>query len=149
MEASRKLPDYLRERPLPFYPWLRQLAWNHLIDLHRRHIKAQRRTVTREEPLGLGLSSHSRDELVSRLVASGTSPSQHLVNEELRTRLREGLEQLADHDREVLVLWYLEQLSAADIGAILSISEHAVHMRHLRAVRRLRALLDSGEDGGE
>jgi RNA polymerase sigma-70 factor, ECF subfamily len=25
-EAARKLPDYLRERPLPFYPWLRQMA---------------------------------------------------------------------------------------------------------------------------
>ena len=27
-DAGRKLDDYLRDRPLPFYPWLRQLAWN-------------------------------------------------------------------------------------------------------------------------
>ncbi len=26
-DASRKLDDFLRERPLPFYTWLRRLAW--------------------------------------------------------------------------------------------------------------------------
>jgi len=25
--ASHKLEGYLRDRPLPFYPWLRRLAW--------------------------------------------------------------------------------------------------------------------------
>lgn len=25
-DAARKLDDYLRERPLPFFPWLRRLA---------------------------------------------------------------------------------------------------------------------------
>src|SRR5690348_12164018 len=41
LEAVQKLSDYLRRRPLPFYPWLRQLAWERLIDLHRRHVRAQ------------------------------------------------------------------------------------------------------------
>jgi RNA polymerase sigma-70 factor (ECF subfamily) len=26
-DAARGLSCYLRERPLPFYPWLRQFAW--------------------------------------------------------------------------------------------------------------------------
>jgi RNA polymerase sigma-70 factor (ECF subfamily) len=29
-EVVRQLPGYLRDRPLPFYPWLRQLATRHL-----------------------------------------------------------------------------------------------------------------------
>src|SRR5689334_9707326 len=33
-DAARRLPAYLRERPLPFYPWLRQLALERLIELH-------------------------------------------------------------------------------------------------------------------
>src|SRR5437867_2294662 len=45
-EADTKLPGYLRSRPLPFYPWLRQLAIERLIDLHRRHIQARKRSVT-------------------------------------------------------------------------------------------------------
>src|SRR6516164_5374655 len=54
-EAARRLPDYLRERPLPFYPWLRQLAADRLVTLHRRHVRAQRRSVRREEPALLPL----------------------------------------------------------------------------------------------
>jgi RNA polymerase sigma-70 factor, ECF subfamily len=34
--AERSLSDYLKDRPLPFYPWLRQFAWERLIQLHRR-----------------------------------------------------------------------------------------------------------------
>jgi hypothetical protein len=30
LDAAQRLPDYLRERPLPFYPWLRRLAGQHL-----------------------------------------------------------------------------------------------------------------------
>src|SRR5262245_4406773 len=42
-EADRKLPDYLRDRPLAFYPWLRQLAEDRLVELHRRHVQARQR----------------------------------------------------------------------------------------------------------
>ena len=37
-EANWKLYRYLRDHPLPFYPWLRQLAWEQLATLHRRHV---------------------------------------------------------------------------------------------------------------
>jgi RNA polymerase sigma-70 factor (ECF subfamily) len=48
--------------------------------------------------------------------------------------------------REVLVLRYLEQMSLADIAAVLQISENAVKSRHARALLRLEALLgDVGE----
>src|SRR5947209_19815970 len=36
--AHRRLDDYLRDRPLPFYPWLRQIAADRLADAHRRHV---------------------------------------------------------------------------------------------------------------
>src|SRR5207249_1256497 len=39
-EADRRLSEYLRRRPVPFYPWLRGLAWDRLIELHRRHVGA-------------------------------------------------------------------------------------------------------------
>src|SRR5438105_1203288 len=37
-EAAQQMSDYLRRRPLPFYPWLRQIALEKLIDQHRRHL---------------------------------------------------------------------------------------------------------------
>src|SRR3954454_18247692 len=48
-EPGQCLYDYFRARPMAFYPWLRHFAWERLVDLHRRHFQAQRRSVTREE----------------------------------------------------------------------------------------------------
>ena len=47
-EASQAFDDFVRDRPLPFYPWLRQLAWQRLYDLHVRHVRSQKRSTTRE-----------------------------------------------------------------------------------------------------
>jgi RNA polymerase sigma-70 factor, ECF subfamily len=44
--AAQSLSDYLRDRPLPFYPWLRRFAWERLLQLHRHHLRTQRRSVT-------------------------------------------------------------------------------------------------------
>src|SRR5688500_12937185 len=60
-EADRRLDAYLRERPLPFYPWLRRLALDRVAEAHRRHT-AGRRDVAREEPLA-GLPENSALEL--------------------------------------------------------------------------------------
>src|SRR5262245_15702792 len=49
VEASRLMDDYLEKQPIAFYPWLRQIAFNRLLDVHRGHILAQRRSMAREE----------------------------------------------------------------------------------------------------
>lgn len=143
-EAAQKLSGYLRARPIAFYPWLRQLALERLIELHRRHIRAQKRSVTREQRFENGLSDESMLELARRFVAGGTSPSAHLVRDELRERVQAALSKLAPNDREVLVMRHLEGLHVHEIAAVLGITEGAVKTRHLRAIRRFRDLL--GED---
>jgi RNA polymerase sigma-70 factor (ECF subfamily) len=143
-EAVEQLADYLRDRPLPFYPWLRQLAWKRLSELYRRHVQAQKRSVRREEHRPPALPDESALELANRLLARGSSPSARMRREELRGLMNAALLQLAEHDREVLVLRHLEQLSTPEIAAVLGISEGAVYTRHLRALERLRSLL--GDD---
>src|SRR6185436_2767405 len=69
-DAARGLSGYLRERPLPFYPWLRQFAWQRLLQLHRHPIRARRRSVEREVPWDLALPDRSADALADRLLAS-------------------------------------------------------------------------------
>ncbi len=139
-EAARRLDDYLRERPVPFYPWLRQIALDRLSEQHRRHLRAEQRSVLREEEVPFRLPDHSALELAG-LVVGGGSPSSALQREELRDRVRAALEKLSPTDREVLVLRYLEQLSAAEVAAILRISEDAARKRVLRALQRMRKLL--------
>jgi RNA polymerase sigma-70 factor (ECF subfamily) len=147
-EAAQRLPEYLRERPMPFYPWLRQLAWDRLIDLHRRHLHASRRSVLREEPDVLTLPDESAAELAERLILSASSPSEQMLREEARERVRRALEHLSALYRDVLELRHLEQLSVAETAAVLGVSEGTVKTRHVRALKRLREILDSTKGGG-
>ena len=149
-EAAEKLDDYLRVRPLPFYPWLHRLAAERLGQVHRRHVIAQARAVGREQATGLTLPDESSAQLADRLAASGTSPSQRLLRDELILRLRQTLTRLAPNDREVLVMYYLEGLSFFEMAAILNISEGAAKVRHFRAMERIRKLMGDdirGRDG--
>jgi RNA polymerase sigma-70 factor (ECF subfamily) len=142
LQAEQKLDRYLRERPLPFYPWPRSLAWEHLTVLHRRHVRAGKRSVLREEPGVLNLPDESVAELAARLVTSATSPTERALRQELRQRVRQSLEAMSERDREVLLLRSLEQLSVEETAAVLGIKAGAVKVRHLRALERLRKLLD-------
>jgi RNA polymerase sigma-70 factor (ECF subfamily) len=149
-EAAGKLDGFLRTRPLPFYPWLRRLALERLAALHRRHVQARRRSVTREAAR-MDLPDGSAFELADRLFARQSSPSARLQRQELQVRVRSALAALREADREVLVLRHLEGLPAKEIAAVLGTSEGAVHTRHVRALQRLRALLgpDVEMSGGE
>jgi RNA polymerase sigma-70 factor (ECF subfamily) len=140
-EAVQQLATYLRQPPLAFYPWLRQLAWKRLAALYHRHIRAGKRSVCREAHGAPPLPDESALDLVGRLLARGSSPSARLRREELRGRVRAALVQLPVHDRELLVLRHLEQLSTPEIAAVLGITVGAVYTRHLRALERLRGLL--------
>jgi RNA polymerase sigma-70 factor (ECF subfamily) len=142
-EAARRLPDYLRQRPLPFYPWLRQLAADRLDKAYRKHLHAGKRDARREEA---ALPDESALELAKRLLGRGTSPSSHLARQEVRERVRAALARLPERDREVLVLRYLEQLSTRDIAEVLGAPEGTVKSRHLRALERLRGLLGNLEE---
>jgi RNA polymerase sigma-70 factor, ECF subfamily len=139
LDAAARLDDYLRERPIPFYPWLRRRAAGRLADAYRRHVRAARRSVGREEPAGL--PGESVLELADRLLGRESRPGAGLSRQERRAAVRAALDQLPERDREVLVLRFLEELSTADTAAVLGVGEGAVKMRVVRALGRLRDLL--------
>jgi len=140
MDADRDLSDFLRERPVPFYVWLRQLTWQRLVKLHQHH-QAGKRHVAREQPPAPALNDDSAAALAQHLLGRGASPSSQLVRKELRRRVQNALDLLAERDREVLVLRYLEGLSSKETAAVLGIREGAAKVRHLRALERLRGYL--------
>jgi RNA polymerase sigma-70 factor (ECF subfamily) len=141
-DASRKLRHFARERPLPFYPWLRRLVAERLVQAHRRHIKAAGRTVCLERPESPDPLDGSNFLLIDRLAASGTSPTGNYRREELRLRVRTALKALGEADREVLILRYLEDLPFAEVAIVLGITENAAKVRHFRALERMRKLMD-------
>lgn len=147
-DAARKLPDYLRVRPLPFYPWLHRLAAERLAAEYRRHLRSTNRSVAREEVDVFAFPDSSAQAMARNLVASGTSPEQAMLRDEQRRRVHAALRELAPIDREILMLHYLDELSLRDIAAILGIGEGAAKMRHLRALQRIRALMATDGDEG-
>jgi RNA polymerase sigma-70 factor (ECF subfamily) len=144
VHADRRLDAYLERRPIPFYPWLRQLAADRLVDLHRHHIRAARRTIDREA-IG-GLPDHSGDELAGRLVARGSGPSEMARRAEGRDRVHSALKVLSADDREILILRFLEELPAREVAAVVGVTEVAAKQRVLRALKRLRTILDRGTE---
>jgi RNA polymerase sigma-70 factor (ECF subfamily) len=148
-EASKRLPEYLKRRPIPFYPWLRQLAWNRLVDLYRFHVEGAKRAVDREAGFAAALSDESVAALGERLAANGTTPSRNVLRKELRERVRAALAQLAEHHREVLVMRHLEQLSIKEIAAIAGITEGTVKSRLVRGMEQLHHLLGDQSFGAK
>lgn len=141
-DASRRMDEYLRDRAIPFFGWLRQLAGERVIDTHRRHIGAQRRSITREDPVP-GLPDDSAGVFVRRLVAADTSPSNRLSQQERHDQIMAALAAISPRDREVLVMRYLEQLSTAEIAEAIGITEGAVKARLLRALIHMRGRLEA------
>jgi RNA polymerase sigma-70 factor (ECF subfamily) len=144
-EANARLDDYLRRPPLPFYPWLRQIAVDCLIEQHRRHVQAEQRSVRREEQ---EVAERSAAELAAQLAGNEETPSTAAQRKEVQERVRAALAALTEQEREVVVLRYLEQLSAREVAAVLDISEAAAKKRALRALQRLRESLQGEGSGG-
>lgn len=147
--ANERLEQYLTGSPLPFYPWLRQIAWDQLIACHRVHLYARRRSQQREEDIKSALSNESVGQLASSVVDESANPLGRLVQNELRQRVRAAIEQLPEKLREVLVLRHLEQLTNAEAAEVLSIGVSAAKMRHARAIEQLIALLHDRPDESE
>jgi RNA polymerase sigma-70 factor, ECF subfamily len=141
IEATRRLPDYVRGPAMPFRLWLRQIAQDRMIDLHRRH-RAQRRDVTREQATGKsGLDDASSLDLAAQLVDSELTPAAHAIRQELQRRFYAALDELRDDDREIVLMRHVEQLGNGEVAEALGLTPAAAGMRYLRALRRLREVL--------
>lgn len=142
LEVSARLAEYLQKPTMPFFLWLRFLAGQKLVTLHRHHLGRQMRDAGRELSLYRGrLPEASSAALAAQLLGHETRPSEAAVRAELKIRLQEALNTLDPLDREILALRHFEQLSLAETAAVLDITESGACRRHLRALKRLREIL--------
>jgi RNA polymerase sigma-70 factor (ECF subfamily) len=130
---SGAIDNYVRDESVPFYAWLRQIAWRQLLRASERHLKTGRRSVMKEQNLNW---NHSRSALTEQLLDLST-PSKDMIRAELSGRVSAALDSISETDREVLVLRFLEQLSAKEAAAVQGISEAASRQRLTRALERL------------
>jgi RNA polymerase sigma-70 factor (ECF subfamily) len=144
LDVARRFPEYAASPTTPFYLWLRALTGQRLIDLHRRHLGAQMRAAGQEVSLHRGaLPAASSVSLAQQLLGGLTSPTQAAVRAEMQVRLQEAINGMGPIDREVVVLRHFEELSNAECAEVLGIETSAASKRYLRAIRRLKAILDA------
>jgi RNA polymerase sigma-70 factor (ECF subfamily) len=128
---------------MAFHLWVRQIAKDRIIDAHRRHRVSAKRSIDREQALIVpGDNDHSTMELAGKLCDPSLTPAAAATQREIAKQVELAIGMLPDVDREIILMRHYEQLSNQDIAAVLQLSEPAASMRYLRALRRLRELID-------
>jgi RNA polymerase sigma-70 factor (ECF subfamily) len=150
VEASEHRAEYLQQPAVPFFLWLRGIVGNKLRELHRHHLGTRMRDAHREVALYRGnMPAATSAALAAQLLGHATSPSQAAIRVEGKIHLQEALNSMDPFDREALVLRHFEQLSPAEAAQVLGIKEKAAGMRYLRALKRLKDILNSLPGGLE
>ena len=140
LDAFRRLDTYLRQRPMPFRLWLRQIACDRTLKARRHHLGTARRAMGREVPL----PERSSLVLARQLFAGSSTPSQQLDRRDLARRLRQAVAQLPEADREVILMRHFEGLSNSEVSCLLGIDPATASKRHGRAMLRLHRILFAG-----
>jgi RNA polymerase sigma-70 factor (ECF subfamily) len=140
-KMARSIAHYREQSEVPFYFWLRALACEKLLSVHRRHLRTRSRTPAAEVSLHReALPQVSSATLAQQLLgaASSNRPAQLA---EIQAKLQDALNKLDPIDREIIVLRYFEEMTEAEVGQLLGIQKAAATRRYVRAVRRLRDAL--------
>jgi RNA polymerase sigma-70 factor (ECF subfamily) len=141
LEADRRLPDYAQAPGMDFYLWLRQLAVQKLIDLHRHHLEARKRSAKREISIQSPGADASSASLALQLMGKLTTPTEAARRVELRLKMQEALDGLEPVDREVLALRHFERLTNEQTAEVLGLSRSGASKRYIVALGRLRERL--------
>jgi RNA polymerase sigma-70 factor (ECF subfamily) len=142
LAASLQLKDYANQAAMPIFLWLRLVAGQKLVALHRHHLGKKMRDAGREVALYQGaLPEASSTALAARLLGREAAPSEAAIRAERALHLEIALNSMDALDREVLVLRHFEQLSNAETAQVLNIQPPAASKRYVRALRRLKEIL--------
>jgi len=122
LKAWQAIPRY-QDRGVPFKAWLYRMAHNLMVDHHR----ARRPTTDLE---GIDLPEDPD--------ADQPEAERYLLVQEVHTHLRAALERLSEDHRQVLVLRFLLEKSAREVGEIMDRQEVTVRGLQMRALQALR-----------
>ena len=143
IEANRRLTDYLNNPVIPFHLWIRQIAKDRIIDAHRKHRVSAKRSIDREQPQpGKGPFDRSTIELANQFRDQALTPAAAATQRELAQQIESAVQMLREHDREIILMRHYEQLDNKEIAQSLGLTEPAASMRYLRALKRLREIIE-------
>jgi RNA polymerase sigma-70 factor (ECF subfamily) len=126
LEVTRRMDDFLNRSPMPFHLWVRKTAYERLLKVQRDHQRPPRRSVDRE----VALPEHSSLLLAKPLLAGASSPSQQLTAREFADRVGRAVSELAEADRQILLMRHAEELPYAEIACLLDVEVDAARKRY-------------------
>ncbi len=132
LNAWRAIHRFSPKRNTSFTAWLFRLAHNVLVDRYRR---------TREV---LSLDANDADSMTPTLIGD---PESDLEWRLTLIELHAALERLTDEQREVVLLRFVEGLSAREVGDIMGKQEGTVRGMQFRALEALRTALNFAREG--
>ena len=122
LKAWQAIPRY-EQRGLPFKAWLYRMAHNQMVDHFRTH--------------------RPTSDLEGVDVPQDAEAEQRVLEAERNERLGAALERLSEDHRRVLVLRFLMEKPAREIGEIMGRKEVTVRGLQLRALRALRKEIEA------
>jgi len=114
-----------------FSSWIYRITRNFVISQVRKN---------KSRPNVVRIDDEFAESLIERLPSEIDLP-RDFVRKELKERVRSALAKLPEKYREVLVLYYLEEQSYAEISDILKRSVNSVSVQINRAKKKLRGML--------
>ena len=112
------------------------------VDLEQVHRTKQMSSISFISLEELGVSSKDeKEKLLSYLVNNDDDALSLTKLKELKEALARAIEQLAEKERLVISLYYLEELTMKETGKVLGITESRVSQIHSQAILHLRAKL--------
>lgn len=146
VRAAKRIDSFLEKDDMPFFVWLRLEVSQKLAEIHRHHFGAERRDVRKEVKLKGRLDSGKTSmALATHLVANLTSPSLMIQRAEQIAALEATLGEMNELDREVIALRNFEELSNIETAKALGIEPAAASKRYLRALKRLRDIMEKAK----
>ena len=148
VRAAKRIDGYLKKDDMPFFVWLRLEVSQKLHEIHRLHFGAEKRDVRKEMKVGANNNDSGKTSmaLAAHIVAQMSSPSRLVEKAEQIAFLEKTLNEMNEMDREVIALRHFEELSNIETAEILDIDPSAASKRYLRALKRLREIMQAAKE---
>ncbi len=141
-DACRWGGEFLENDNLPVYFRLRAVLLQTITHLERRHLQSAKRDAYREsEPPPQEDGGEEAPPAWDDVPDTATSPLSAAARADRHEILRRALHELAESDRQIVLLRNFDDLSNAECAEVLGIEPKAASIRYVRALQRLKAKL--------
>ena len=150
VDFASRVEEFVGDPSMPFYLWLRYLTGQRLQLMHRHHLGTMMRDAGRDVSIHRGpMPQATSVSLAAQLLGRFTSVTQAVQRAEMQVLLQEAINSMDELDREILALRHFEELSNVETAQVLGIKKSTASSRHLRAIKRLKEILQGSPGFGK